>query len=42
MYPGSQRFSKRRATKCDLSEALSGEERENREEARKPLVARDS
>ena len=41
MYPGSQRFSKRRATKCDLSEAQSGEERENRE-ARKPLVARDS
>ena len=38
-YPGSQTFSKRRATKCDKR---SGEERENRQEVRKPLVARDS
>ena len=41
-YPGSQRFSKRRATKCDKRSTKRRRERENRQKVRKPLVARDS
>ena len=37
-YPGSQRFSKRRPTKCAISEAV----REKIDEVRKLLVTRDS
>ena len=41
LYPGSQRLSEK-SHEVRLSEARSGEERGNRQEVRKPLVARDS